>query len=40
VFASQLYAIDNLQNQNKQSPRPFVRERTIPTERPPFVDEI
>jgi hypothetical protein len=25
---------------NKQTPWPLVRERTIPTERPPFVDEI
>jgi hypothetical protein len=25
---------------NKQSPWPLVRERTIPTERPPPVDEI
>jgi hypothetical protein len=25
---------------NKQTPWPLVRERTIPIERPPFVDEI
>jgi hypothetical protein len=25
---------------NKQTPWPVVRERTIPTERPPLVDEI
>jgi hypothetical protein len=25
---------------NKQTPWPLVRERTIPTERPPHVDEI
>jgi hypothetical protein len=25
---------------NKQTPWPLVRERTIPTERPPLVDEI
>jgi hypothetical protein len=30
-----------LQNkQTKQTPWPLVRERTIPTERPPLVDEI
>jgi hypothetical protein len=28
------------QKQNKQTPWPLVRQRTIPTERPPFVDEI
>jgi hypothetical protein len=28
------------QKQNKQTPWPLVRERTIPTERPPLVDEI
>jgi hypothetical protein len=27
-------------NKNKQTPWPLVRERTIPTERPPLVDEI
>jgi hypothetical protein len=27
-------------NTNKQTPWPLVRERTIPTERPPLVDEI
>jgi hypothetical protein len=27
-------------NKNKQTPSPLVRERTIPTERPPFVGEI
>jgi hypothetical protein len=27
-------------NKNKQTPWPVVRERTIPTERPPLVDEI
>jgi hypothetical protein len=26
--------------QTKQTPWPLVRERTIPTERPPLVDEI
>jgi hypothetical protein len=26
--------------QNKQTPWPLVRKRTIPTERPPLVDEI
>jgi hypothetical protein len=26
--------------QKKQTPWPLVRERTIPTERPPLVDEI
>jgi hypothetical protein len=25
---------------NKQTPWPLVRERTIPTDRPPLVDEI
>jgi hypothetical protein len=25
---------------NKQTPWPLVRERTLPTERPPLVDEI
>jgi hypothetical protein len=28
------------QNKQKQTPWPLVRERTIPTERPPLVDEI
>jgi hypothetical protein len=27
-------------NKNKQTPWPLVRERTIPTDRPPLVDEI
>jgi hypothetical protein len=27
-------------NNNQQTPWPLVRKRTIPTERPPFVDEI
>jgi hypothetical protein len=27
-------------NKKKQTPWPLVRERTIPTERPPLVDEI
>jgi hypothetical protein len=26
--------------QQKQTPRPLVRERTIPTDQPPLVDEI
>jgi hypothetical protein len=31
----------NLSNdQKKQTPWPIVRERTIPTDRPPIVDEI
>jgi hypothetical protein len=29
-----------LENTNKQTPWPLVRERTIPTDRPPVVDEI
>jgi hypothetical protein len=29
-----------LQTKQKQTPWPLVRERTIPTERPPLVDEI
>jgi hypothetical protein len=33
-------AINRLRNINKQTPLPLVRERTIPTERPPLVDEI
>jgi hypothetical protein len=28
------------QNKQKQTPWPLVRERTIPTDRPPLVDEI
>jgi hypothetical protein len=34
--------ITNLINKqtNKQTPWPLVRERTIPTDRPPLVDEI
>jgi hypothetical protein len=28
------------QQTNKQTPWPLVRERTIPTDRPPLVDEI
>jgi hypothetical protein len=30
----------NKQNKTKQTPWPLVRERNIPTERPPLVDEI
>jgi hypothetical protein len=30
----------NKQKTNKQTPWPLVRERTIPTDRPPLVDEI
>jgi hypothetical protein len=30
----------NTNKQNKQTPWPLVRERTIPTDRPPLVDEI
>jgi hypothetical protein len=33
------YIMDK-KNINKQTPWPLVRERTIPTERPPLVDEI
>jgi hypothetical protein len=33
------YTLYNKQT-NKQTPWPFVRERTLPTERPPLVDEI
>jgi hypothetical protein len=29
----------HLKQQNKQTPWPLVRERTIPTDRPPLVDE-
>jgi hypothetical protein len=29
-----------LKNENKQTPWPLVRKRTIPTKRPPFVEEI
>jgi hypothetical protein len=33
--------VDPFRNkQTKQTPWPLVRERTIPTERPPLVDEI
>jgi hypothetical protein len=35
---SVLWAI--IRRSNKQTPWPLVRERTIPTERPPLVDEI
>jgi hypothetical protein len=30
----------NYNKKKKQTPWPLVRERTIPTERPPLVDEI
>jgi hypothetical protein len=30
----------NANKKTKQTPWPLVRERTIPTERPPLVDEI
>jgi hypothetical protein len=33
------HADDSIQT-NKQTPWPLVRKRTIPTERPPLVDEI
>jgi hypothetical protein len=37
----QVCADDKTKKQtNKQTPWPLVRERTIPTERPPLVDEI
>jgi hypothetical protein len=29
-----------IKTKNKQTPWPLVRERTIPTDRPPLVDEI
>jgi hypothetical protein len=32
-------SLENM-TKNKQTPWPLVRERTIPTERPPLVDEI
>jgi hypothetical protein len=32
--------LDLVQKQKKQTPWSLVRERTIPTERPPLVDEI
>jgi hypothetical protein len=32
--------LESKQTKNKQTPWPLVRERTIPTERPPLVDEI
>jgi hypothetical protein len=32
--------LDDNKNKQKQTPWPLVRERTIPTERPPLVDEI
>jgi hypothetical protein len=34
------YNNNNNKQTNKQTPWPLVRERTIPTERPPLVDEI
>jgi hypothetical protein len=35
------FPTNNPYNQpNKQTPWPLVRERTIPTDRPPLVDEI
>jgi hypothetical protein len=34
------FATDNTQIHISQTPWPLVRERTIPTERPPLVDEI
>jgi hypothetical protein len=33
-------SVEQLHNKQKQTPWPLVRERTIPTERPPLVDEI
>jgi hypothetical protein len=32
--------VGRLSNKTKQTPWPLVRERTIPTDRPPLVDEI
>jgi hypothetical protein len=34
------HTLNKHNNNNKQTPWPLVRERTIPTERPPLVDEI
>jgi hypothetical protein len=35
-----LITLPMLNHKNKQTPWPLVRERTIPTERPPLVHEI
>jgi hypothetical protein len=36
----EIFTMATLSNKQKQTPWPLVRERTIPTERPPLVDEI
>jgi hypothetical protein len=43
TFTARLVLINKTNKQNKQTkqtPWPLVRERTIPTERPPLVDEM
>jgi hypothetical protein len=40
VFNSLVLIKHNNANTNKPTPWPLVRERTIPTDRPPLVDEI
>jgi hypothetical protein len=39
-FVSYASSEERNYKQNKQTPWPLVRKRTIPTERPPLVDEI
>jgi hypothetical protein len=38
IYVEETYS--NYQTQQKRSPWPLVRERTIPAERPPLVDKI
>jgi hypothetical protein len=38
--STELNKAKGLKSANKQTPWPLVRKRTIPTERPPLVDEI
>jgi hypothetical protein len=39
-FVFTTFVCPHEQTNKKQAPWPLVRERTIPTERPPLVDEI
>jgi hypothetical protein len=40
LFQSSGESSSHIENKTKQTPWPLVRERTIPTDRPPLVDEI
>jgi hypothetical protein len=39
-FITRKHNFSKTDEQTKQTPWPLVRERTIPTDRPPLVDEI